>query len=68
MTCFTGTKVQILTYVCTRPDEKGLQPLHYAAGEGNMSVMRALVHTYKADMNCMDHSDTTPLHVLAQVP
>ena len=33
-----------------------------------MSVMRALVHTYKADMNCMDHSDTTPLHVLAQVP
>ena len=49
-----------------RVDMNGQQALHYAAGEGNIDLMKALVGKYDADPECKDKDDMTPLMVLAQ--
>jgi len=47
-------------------DSNGQHALHYAAGEGNIDVMKALVRKYEAKADCKDKDDMTPLMVLAQ--
>ncbi|KAJ1485246.1 ankyrin repeat-containing domain protein, partial [Baffinella frigidus] len=46
-------------------DQRGQRALHYAAGEGNLEVVRALVEDYEASIHSADDDGITPLLVAA---
>ena len=43
--------------------QSGKSALHLACERGSVSLVRTLVHDYKADLNSQDSSNNTPLHV-----
>jgi ankyrin repeat protein len=46
-------------------DQRGQQAMHYAAGEGNLEVMRVLVSKHNASIRAADNEGITPLLVAA---